>query len=319
MTHGSRWHFVVLGGLVAILGVVIAASLSSQRPMTPTTAINRSAIADGATATVEPRRTPNQRVPSFATTPTVVATSAPDLPVTLSLTSAEQSTAEAGVIVAISLANNQQNALTFAFDPTHDVELHDARGVTWSERWAEYNGNSSFPGGATSQLVRALFTGDATNPTSWPLTIAVHHIPGVSTAEWQVTQSDSLPRAAIQNVPTQPVATADGPVNLTAVNAIPSSAQGGVQVDLELNNQLTTDLSFPFDPNTQIAATDSLGRPYQVRWAQYDGVIRVPTQSSVRLARVFLGGPVNDGHPTWLRVVVTRIPGSGPLSTALPL
>jgi hypothetical protein len=303
---------------VAVLGIATAMSRSW---LTTTTAILSmgSTSLPGATATDGPQTTRNPTATSASSTPIAVLTSTPDFPVTLSLTSVDKSAAEAGVIVAVSLANNQQSVLTFAFDPTHDVEIHDARGTPWSERWAEYNGNPSLAGGESSKLVRALFAGDATNPASWPLTITVYHVPGAGTAEWQVTQNDALPRTASQNTPTQPAATATGPLSLTANNAISSSSEGGVQIDLELSNQLSTDLAFSFDPNTQVEATDSLGRPFQVRWAQYDGVIRVPSQQSVRLARVFLGGPVNDGHPTWIRVVVTQIPGSGPLSATLPL
>jgi hypothetical protein len=133
--------------------------------------------------------------------------------VTLSLTSVEPSTAEAGVIVAVSLANNQPSPLTFGFDPTHDVEIHDARGTSWSERWAEYNGNPSFSGGGSSQLVRALFAGDAANSASWPLTITINHVPGVRSASWKVTQNDALPLAATQDAPSQPPASGDGPLN----------------------------------------------------------------------------------------------------------
>src|SRR5262249_30534045 len=155
-----------------------------------------------------------------AAMPTVAVTPTPVLPVTLSLTSVETSVVDAGVVVAVNLANNQQSTVTFAFDPTRDVEVHDARGVQWSERWAEYDCNPTFPSGATSRLVRALFAGEAANAAFWPLTITVSHIPGVQSATWKVAKNDTLPLAATQDAPAPlPPAPDDGPLNLAAVNA----------------------------------------------------------------------------------------------------
>jgi hypothetical protein len=237
----------------------------------------------------------------------------------MSLTSIERSTAEDGVIVAIDIANDGQQTLSYAFNPAQDVIVRDSIGGVWSMRWAEYNGNPSFPAGGSGQLIRALFAGNASNALAWPLTIDVHHVPGVSLAHWQVNQNDAMPQPAAQSAPSSPPSTADGAISLAVLNPVANSGGGGVQVDLEMNNGQASDMTFAFDPNVQVIAADSLGRPYDVKWAQYDGNVRIPAQSSGHLATVFLSGPINDGHPTWLRVEVRKVPGVGPISATVPL
>ncbi len=248
-----------------------------------------------------------------------MTTTTPAVPVALSVTSIEPQTNGDGVIVTIDVANHLSRPLSFDFDPARDVEVHDSHGSSWGIRWAEYRGAPTFAVGETARLVRGLFVSGGSTAVAWPLTILVHHVPGAGGAQWSVSQNDRFPAVATQIPPRPPPTVAPGPVSVAAIDPLPSTELGGVQVDLDLHNQQASELLMRFDPNAQIAATDNLGRPYQVRWAQYGGIVRVPARGSSHLARIFLSGPIDTGHPSWVHVVVSQVPGGGSISTNVPV
>lgn len=88
-----------------------------------------------------------------------------------------------------------------------------------------------------------------------------------------------------------------------------NSAAGGVEVTLQLRNQQSVDLSFPFEPSKALSLTDVNGRPYHLAWAEHDGQPRVPAGGEARLVRAFFAGPVDDIPSEGLRLSVQSVPG----------
>ena len=76
--------------------------------------------------------------------------------------------------------------------------------------------------------------------------------------------------------------------SLVSIDVNPSL--GGVEVVLDLHNDAGEGVSFSFWPDSDLALSDSDGRRYTLRWAEYDGVVVVPPNSSVRLVRAFFAG-----------------------------
>jgi hypothetical protein len=238
--------------------------------------------------------------------------------VTLNVASVQSEPAQGGVIVTIGIANNLPTPLSFNFDPTTQVHLTDAHGQTWTLRWAEYRGAFQLPANSQGQLVRAFF-GESSTKVTWPLTVSVSRIPHLGAIAWTVDDSGATGSAQIQPPPPVPNLGSGGPVSLSVANAEPDTQLGGVQVDLMLHNGQAADLALRFDPNRQLTAVDNLGRPWSVRWAQYDGQLKVGSDQTVRLAQVFFAGPIDSGNPGWLRVSLNQIPGSQPVQVAVPL
>jgi len=294
-------------GLALIVGVMTALQIA---PGAPTTAVPGQAIEQstkpGATAQPTPatiRATPAAR-------PTATAT--PAQPVALSLASVEQEPSQGGVIVTLDVANRTASALNFQLAPENDLQVTDAAGREWPLRWASYNGGLKVPAGQSTQLVRAFIAGDLTH-ARWPLTVTARHVPQVGEISWKVDQQGKPTLASVSAPVVLPTLAAGGPVQLSLANVQPSSQLGGIQADLMLQNNQSSDLVFRFDPNDQVSARDSLGRPYSVRWAAYGGVVHVAPHQSVRLAQVFLAGPLDNGNPTWLQVSVKQVPSTKPL------
>lgn len=303
---------LLIGGLIVATLLGLGAAATQIRP-TATGGIEPTASLP---PTVLPSAVASPPVPTAA--PTGAATAAPDQPVKVTLTSADPQPKQGGMIVSIDLTNNRTENLQFRFDPTHDLQVHDARGQTWSLRWAEYQGQPTIRPGQTAHLVRAFITGDFSR-TTWPLTVIVDRVPNLGQAQWQVGQNgDQKPLPGPRRAPV-PTVLANGPVSLSLGNAMPDSELGGVQIDLNLQNTGANDLVFRFDPNDQITATDSLGRPYSVRWAQYGGIVHVGPHATIRLARVFLSGPLASGNPSWIKVTLDQVPGTKPLQAAVGL
>jgi hypothetical protein len=300
---------LAIAALVALFGAGMLGppSISGvNRPTTSTPAPTPSPLATSTALAATP-----------APSPTVAASPTPA--VELAIASVDRQPSQGGLIVVVDVINHQQQALTFSFDPSYDVHLADATGKAWPLRWAEYKGNTSVPPAASVQLARAFFAGNVAASGGWPLVVSVRRVPLVPGVEWKIDQSGESTLAAIDPTPVLPTPVPSGPVALTLASAQPSTEQGGVQVDLELANHQTNDLAFVFDPNAQVSATDNLGRPYRVAWAQYDGTVRVPAGTSARLARVFFTGPIADGNPAWLTVTVHQVPGARPISAVVGL
>lgn len=256
------------------------------------------------TATVRP--TPRPSPPSVKATPSPTPTSN----VTLSIGTVKAEKDQGGVAVTIDLANQRSTPLDFAFDPAFDVHVQDASGKTWPLRWAEYHGAEHVASQTSLELTHAFFSGSVENPGVWPLTVSVEHVRGASRVQWRVAKDGTTTSVVIHQQVVALPTIAPGPVSLTVTNPLPNPALGGVQVDLLVHNQTTSDLTFQFSPNDQITAEDNLNRPYQVRWAQYDGIVRVAPGATVRLARMFLSGPIATGNPAWLSVTVHQVPGA---------
>jgi len=295
---------VVTLGIAALVGVIGSPpSLSARPPLRQ--------------AASRPAARPVRNATSTLTS-TPAATPGPT--VSLALTSFDRQPSLGGVTATITIENRRTAPLAFSFDPAYDLKLVDTRGNAWQLRWAEYDGSPTVAPGKTRQLARAFFAGPVASNAAWPLTLTVERVPVVGTEHWRVSQrgesTPSIERSAVQAIPT---VAQSGPIALSLANSLPSSGLGGVQVDLIVENQRGTDLVFRFDPNAQIAAADNLGRAYRVRWAQYDGVVRVGPQQQTRLARVFLEGPMADARATWLTVTVTQVPGAPALRNVVPL
>ncbi len=294
-------------GIAALVGV-IGAPPSHDVPSPAVVAFTHRAIPVAQSATETP--TPRPATPTPARAPTV----------SLALTSFDRQPSLGGVTATIIVKNDRTNPLSFSFDPTYDLSLVDARGNSWQLRWAEYEGSPNVASGTSRQLTRAFFAGPVASAAVWPMTLTVERVPGVGTERWRISQhgqpTPSVDRASVQPVPTiaQP-----GPIAFTLDNPLPSSELGGIQVDLMVANQRPTDLVFRFDPNAQLAASDNLGRAYRVRWAQYDGIVRVGPHQTTRLARVFFEGPITDGRAAWLDVEVSQVPGAPRLRNVVPL
>ncbi len=316
--NGSPW-LVAFGAIVATaLGV--GAILAYLAPATRTSPEAAREIPPAATVSPRPATRLSPTVRAGTSSPIVPTTTPrPAGPVELSLVSVDRQPSQGGLTIVVGLTNHQATPLTLNFDPPHDLELRDARGMTWPLRWAEYHGSATIGPEVTAQLARAFFAGDVTNVAAWPLTVAVHRVPGARTSQWRLARTGPpTPQPSASVVPLPP-SDPPGPLALTLANVEPSSALGGIQVDLELHNGLASDLVFQFDPSSQLSAVDNLGRSYQVRWAQYDGTVRVAPGATARLTRAFLSGPIAEDQTAWLRVTLRQVPGARPLNATVSL
>jgi|GEM_PF-5164530 len=307
---GLRVLVVAALGVMLIVGVFTTLQINANGPITGSSL--------GASTSSTPTATTGRTVIRATATPArphPSATVTPNQPVTLNLVSVEQQPSQGGMIVTIDIANHQASPLSFQFAPEYDLQVTDANGRTWPLRWASYAGAPTIASGKTTQLVRAFIAGDTTR-AKWPLTVIARHVPDLGQVTWHVDQKGTTTLASVDAPVAVPTIPATGPVSLSLTNVQPNSQLGGVQADLIVRNDQSKDLVFNFDPNSQVSARDSLGRPYNVRWAQYSGVIHVAPHQSVRLARVFLAGPLDNGDPTWVRVTVTQVPGTKPLEAA---
>lgn len=296
-------------GLALVVGVITALQIATgaPTPAMPGQAIQQSTQPE---ATAQPPPAALRTTPTPAARPTATAT--PAQPVALSLASVEQEPSQGGLIVTLDVANRTASALSFQLAPENDLQVTDAAGRDWPLRWASYNGALKVPAGQSAQLVRAFIAGDLSH-ARWPLTVTARHVPQVGEISWKIDQQGKPTLASASAPIVLPTLPAGGPVQLSLANVQPSSQLGGIQADLMLQNNQSSDLVFRFDPNDQVSARDSLGRPYSVRWAQYGGVVHVAPHQSVRLAQVFLAGPLDNGNPTWLQVSVKQVPGTKPL------
>lgn len=255
--------------------------------------------------------------PTRVPTPSLMPTPGP--PISLALTSLDRQPSLGGVTATIVIENHRSSALTFSFDPSLDVRAVDARGRGWPLRWAEYNGSVTLAPGKSTQLTRAFFAGPVATPAAWPLTITVERAPGVGRVSWKVPEHGATTTAVDRLAAQIPTVVPTGPISLALANSLPSSALGGIQVDLMIRNDRSTDLVFRFDPSAQLSAQDNLKRAYRVRWAQYDGIVHVGPHATARLARVFFEGPIGDAAASWLSVSVRQVPGAQSLRNVIPL
>jgi hypothetical protein len=82
-----------------------------------------------------------------------------------------------------------------------------------------------------------------------------------------------------------------------------NTAQGGVELLLELRNGSQRGVSFSFLPESDLSVTDGQGQIYNLRWSQYDGTISVAPGEKVQLVRAFFAGlPSNEAHHLLVRV-----------------
>lgn len=306
-------------GIAAVIGLLGSPTRGTGSPAaTPLAAtVPTTTVAPTVTAGAAAQATPNG---APTTQPLQSVTPATAHPVELSLDGIDQLSDQGGLAVTIGIANNRSAPLAFRFDPAYDVQVHDAHGKSLPLRWAEYHGVETVPALATAQLTHAFYAADVTNGAIWPLTVTVQRVPGAGQVVWRAPKTGA-PTVVTTTQPTPPPPPADstGPVTASVLNPLPSSELGGVQVDLQIQNTQATDLVFQFDPNNQLTAVDNLSHTYYVRWAQYDGTVRIPAHSSAQLARVFFGGPIDNGNPAWLKVTLRQVPGGQPITASTPL
>ncbi len=82
-----------------------------------------------------------------------------------------------------------------------------------------------------------------------------------------------------------------------------NSAQGGVELLLELQNSSQRGVTFSFLPESDLSVTDGQGQSYNLRWSEYVGTISVAPGEKVRLVRAFFDGlPSSGTHHLLVRV-----------------
>lgn len=310
MNLSTRQLLLVLGAgaFLVMIGAAVVSGVIGPSPERPFSSPPGSPVAA--------RPTPGRARPSPTLAP---PTATPAALVNLALTSFDRQPSLGGVTVTIVLENHQSSSTSFSFDPANDLRLVDARGATWPLRWAEYNGEPTVAGHSAARLVRAFFAGPIESATSWPLTLTIERTPAGRTVRWQLSQHGVPTPVVTHPSVAVPPLVANGPITLTVENPRPSSALGGVQVDLLIQNARSDELAFQFDPGTQLTAIDNLGRPYHLRWAQYEGIVRVPPNQTARLARVFFEGPISDDRSAWLKVELRQVPSGSVLRAVVPL
>ncbi|MHB0868806.1 MAG: hypothetical protein ACYC66_02225 [Chloroflexota bacterium] len=93
--------------------------------------------------------------------------------------------------------------------------------------------------------------------------------------------------------------------------------QGGVEVILHLRNRSNRGVVFSFSPATDLSVVDERGRRFDLRWVEFDGMVKVDPEQETRLARAFFAGPIDQGsrqltvragHPPQLPEVSWEIP-----------
>ncbi len=306
----KRVILIIIGcAAAATLGVGVLLGIIGEPPRADTEPTARARIIQ-----LPPTETPSA---TPVATPTPAPTPGPS--VRLALTSFDRQPSLGGVTATIVIENHRSSPLTFSFDPSYDVRLVDARGTSWPLRWAAYNGSVTLAPGKSVQLTQAFFAGPVAASTSWPLTVTVERAPGVGRVSWKIPEHGAATTSVDRLAAQIPTVVASGPVALSLSDPLPSSALGGIQVDLMIQNKRSTDLVFRFDPTAQLSAEDNLKRPYRVRWAQYDGVVHVGPHATERLARVFFEGPITDAAATWLTVSLRQVPGVQTLQSNVPL
>ncbi|HEX2987133.1 MAG TPA: hypothetical protein VHS06_03070 [Chloroflexota bacterium] len=82
-----------------------------------------------------------------------------------------------------------------------------------------------------------------------------------------------------------------------------NTAQGGVELLLELRNGSQRGVTFSFLPESDLSVTDGQGQSYDMRWSEYVGMVSVAPGEKVQLVRAFFAGlPSNGTHHLLVRV-----------------
>ena len=123
---------------------------------------------------------------------------------------------------------------------------------------------------------------DSTTPTSGTISTAP---PGPNL---ELTAPAALAIPSHSSNPNERAAE-DG-LRLALENLDVNSALGGIEVAILLHNGTERGMSFSFKPETDLDLVDSLGHHYILRWAEYEGEVKVPAGGSIRLVRAFFDG-----------------------------
>lgn len=118
--------------------------------------------------------------------------------------------------------------------------------------------------------------------------------------------------------PSPNVAPSAGGLELSLESVDVNSAQGGIEIVIHLHNRTGREANLSFWPEDDLALADDRGRRYPLRWAEYDGVVRVPAGESLRLVRAFFEGIPEDGT-SYLAIKVKHPPQLPERSWQVPL
>ncbi|MGE5618992.1 MAG: hypothetical protein ACM3US_06995 [Sphingomonadaceae bacterium] len=106
-------------------------------------------------------------------------------------------------------------------------------------------------------------------------------------------------------------------LSLSLDNVDVNREQGGVEVVLLLSNRSSRGVVFSFSPATDLSVVDGQGRRFELRWVEFDGIVKLDPQQGTRLARAYFAGPLDQdsryltvkaGHPPQLPEVSWQIP-----------
>ncbi|MBI2863688.1 MAG: hypothetical protein HYX94_03900 [Chloroflexi bacterium] len=255
--------------------------------------------------------------------------------VSLKLVDVTKSTNPKGVELVVELANQSSGALNFAFYPERDITLRDDQGSNYNFRWAEYKGEVTVDAGQKTRLVRVFFAGPDRDVTTEKLMLAIANLPQVGKANWEINWPASAARptqiiasgAAAPAPAAEPDKSVSGvggmitqnKISLTLTAAEPNSELGGVLVTMFILNNTAGDLSFLFSPERQLTVVDSRGTRYNLRWAEYNGNMKVARGQQVQLVKAFFDGPVADPLGSKLTISVAGLSEFGGANWQVPL
>lgn len=211
-------------------------------------------------------------------TPTPAPTPTPGPALRATLETAQVDSRASGVEIAISLTSDRAQTLTF--DPQIDLSVTDNRGSRYSLVWADYRQTIALEPRRPTPLVRALFRGPITDPTTTDVRIALHLSEPVEPAQWTVPVQRPLSETAV--AADQPVEGGGIRLTLGPVRRLPDES---LEVQVTITNTGAQPLRFPFSPAHDLVLLDGGGQPQPLRWAEYAGVVELAPGQSRSLVR----------------------------------
>lgn len=118
--------------------------------------------------------------------------------------------------------------------------------------------------------------------------------------------------------PTSDVTPSVGGLELSLETVDVNSGQGGIEIVIHLHNSTGREVYLSFGPENDLTLTDDNGRHYPLRWAEYDGIVRVPAYGSLRLVRAFFDGLPSE-RAEYLTIKVKHPPQLPESSWDVPL
>lgn len=252
--------------------------------------------------------------------------------VSLTLSDIRKSVDPKGIEITIDLSNQTSSGVDFSFYPAQALTLSDNIGSNYDFRWAEYKGELDIGAGQKARLVRAFFAGPDRDVSPDRLTLAIVGVPQIGKAMWEIDWPATSPRPAKVTTSTvAPTTEAEKPANgvggmitqnkvsVTLTSAEVNRQLGGVVVVMAILNNSASDLNFIFSPEQSMAVVDNRGSKFNLKWAEYAGIMNVARGKQVRLVEAFFEGPLSDAATNRLTISVANVPEFGGASWQVPL